>query len=89
VSTYSQRPNIDRGNSYATPTFISGRQWESNGIFPNWDCKPSGGEVQGSPNPPAGQPPNQGTPPCWVAPTIPFQGQNQRYPHVNAADYTK
>jgi phospholipid/cholesterol/gamma-HCH transport system substrate-binding protein len=89
VSTYSTRPNIDRGNSYPTPPFISGREWESNGIFPNWDCKPSGGEVQGSATPPAGQPPNQGTPPCWVAPTIPFQGQNQRYPHVNAADYTK
>jgi phospholipid/cholesterol/gamma-HCH transport system substrate-binding protein len=89
VSVYSSRPNIDRGNTYPTPTFLSGQPWESKGIFPNWDCKPSGGEVAGSPNPPAGQPPNQGTPPCWVAPTIPFQGQNLRYPHVNAADYTK
>jgi virulence factor Mce-like protein len=88
VSTYSKRPNIDRGNSYPTPTFLSGKEWEANGIFPNWDCKPSGGEVQGSAKSPQGQPPNQGTPPCWVAGTIPFQGQNQRYPHVNAADYT-
>jgi virulence factor Mce-like protein len=89
VSVYPQRPNVDRGNSYPTPTFISGKQWEANGIFPNWDCKPSGGEVQGSATPPPQQPPNQGTPPCWVASTIPFQGQNLRYPHVGAADYTK
>ena len=89
VSVYSSRPNIDRGNSYPTPNFINGREWEQQGIFPNWDCKPSGGPVQGSSATPAGQPPNQGTPPCWVASTIPFQGQNQRYPHVNAADYSK
>lgn len=89
VSVYSSRPNVDRGNTYVTPTFLSGKTWEQIGIFPNWDCKPSGGQVQGSATPPAGQAPNQGTPPCWVAPTIPFQGQNLRYPHVNAADYTK
>jgi len=89
VSIYSRRPNIDRGNTYPPPTFLTGRQWEQNGIFPNWDCKPSGGQVEGSSSTPAGQPPNQGTPPCWVAPTIPFQGQSQRFPHVNAADYTK
>jgi len=86
VGTYSTRPNVDRGNTYPPPTFLTGRS-EQFGIFPNWDCKPSNGEVQGSATPPSGQPPNQGTPPCWVAPTIPFQGQNQRYPHVNAADY--
>jgi ABC-type transporter Mla subunit MlaD len=89
VSIYSQRPNIDRGNTYVTPTFLTGRQREQFGIFPNWDCKPSGDQVEGSSATPAGQPPNQGTPPCWVAGTIPFQGQSQRYPHVNAADYTK
>jgi len=90
VGLYSKRPNIDRGNTYVTPTFLSGRDREQQGIFPNWDCKntDSGGPVEGSANPPSGQPPNQGTPPCWIAPTIPFQGQNQRYPHVNAADYT-
>src|SRR5436190_946756 len=82
LSVYSQRPNIDRGNTYPTPTFLSGREWEQNGIFPNWDCKPSGGPVQGSAATPSGQPPNQGTPPCWVASPIPFQGQHQRYPHA-------
>jgi phospholipid/cholesterol/gamma-HCH transport system substrate-binding protein len=87
VSVYPTRPNIDRGNTYPPPTFLTGRQWEQFGIFPNWDCKPSGGQVEGSSATPAGQPPNQGTPPCWVAPTIPFQGQNQRFPHVNAANY--
>jgi virulence factor Mce-like protein len=89
VSIYPSRPNVDRGNSYPTPTFLSGREWESHGIFPNWDCKPSGGPVEGSAQTPQGQPPNQGTPPCWVAPTIPFQGKNQRYPHVDAANYTR
>ena len=89
VSVYPSRPNVDRGNAYPTPMFLEGRQWESHGIFPNWDCKPSGGPVEGSKQTPQNQPPNQGTPPCWVAPTIPFQGQNQRFPHVNAANYSK
>ena len=89
VSVYPSRPNVDRGNAYPTPMFLEGRQWESHGIFPNWDCKPSGGPVEGSKTPPPNQPPNQGTPPCWVAPTIPFQGQNQRFPNVNAANYSK
>jgi phospholipid/cholesterol/gamma-HCH transport system substrate-binding protein len=87
LSVYSSRPNVDRGDSYPTPGFLTGRPYEQFGIFPNWDCKPSGGETGGGPQSPPGQPPNQGTPPCWVAPTIPFQGQDQRYPHVNAARY--
>src|SRR5213592_15484 len=41
VGLYSKRPNIDRGNSYPTPTFLSGPEWEQHGIFPNWDCAPS------------------------------------------------
>src|SRR5437763_1567648 len=89
VSVYKERPHIDRGTTYPTPTFLSGRNYDFLGIFPNWDCKPSSGPVEGSKTPPPNQPPNQGTPPCWVAPTIPFQGQNQRFPNVNAANYSK
>jgi phospholipid/cholesterol/gamma-HCH transport system substrate-binding protein len=89
LSIYNQRPNIDRGNTYPTPLFLGDQNFQSKQIFPNWDCNPSGGEVKGSPASPPGQAPNQGTPPCWVAPTIPFQGQNQRFPHVNAVDYSK
>jgi len=89
VSIFPKRPNVDRGNTYPTPLFLAGKDWEQKQIFPNWDCAPSGGEVAGSATPPAGQPPNQGTPPCWVAPTIPFQGQNLRFPHINTANYSK
>ena len=56
MSVYPKRPNVDRGNTYPPPTFLTGRQWERFGIFPNWDCKPSGGQVEGSSATPAGQP---------------------------------
>ncbi len=92
---YSERSVLDRGNAYPPPTFLAGREIQQHGMYPNWDCKPSGGPVARSTSPPAGANgafgviPAQGTPECWVAPTIPFQGQNLRFPHVGAANYSK
>ena len=48
------------------------------GIFPNYDCKPSGGEVA----------PTEGNPGCRVADKQNFgQGLQGSFPHVKAADY--
>ena len=52
-------------------------------IQPQWDCVPSGGPKL--PGPPEGD--GKG---CWVPPRMEFQGRLQgRFPHVEAADYSK
>lgn len=95
VGIYAVRSALDRGNAYLPPGGLAGPGIEQHAMFPNWDCNPSGGEVKRSTaTPPGGQGglgliPPSGTPECWVAPPIPFQGQNLRFPHVNAADYSK
>jgi phospholipid/cholesterol/gamma-HCH transport system substrate-binding protein len=87
VGIFPRRSSVDRGNTYLPPNSLWDQATQSKGIYPNWDCNPSGGPVAKSASPPSDQPPNQGTPACYVAPTVPFQGQNQRYPNVNAASH--
>jgi virulence factor Mce-like protein len=89
VSIFPQRSSVDRGNTYTPPNDLYSQPTQQRGIYPNWDCNPSGGPVNNSASTPAGQPPNQGTPACWVASTVPFQGKNQRFPHVDAANYRR
>jgi virulence factor Mce-like protein len=76
----TKRAAINRGNAYNPPTYAGDPETARRGIYPEWDCANAGG-----PKPPTTGP--SGSPPCWVAPTVPFQGQNLRYPHVNAANY--
>jgi virulence factor Mce-like protein len=54
VSIFTQRPAIDRGNTYPRPLILTGADTGAHLIFANWDCKPSGGPVEPSPDPPAG-----------------------------------
>jgi hypothetical protein len=63
LSIYPERRSDNRGNGYVQPFEVTGFAAASHGIFPNFDCKPSGGEV-GKP------PPNNptGPAPCFVAP---------------------
>jgi phospholipid/cholesterol/gamma-HCH transport system substrate-binding protein len=92
VSVYTQRPTIDRGNTYPRPIFLAGDDVGQHLIFPNWDCNPSGGPVENSPNGPPG---GNGTPACFVQGPIPGANlasqfpniENLRFPHVNKANY--
>jgi len=84
VGVHRERLKSNRGNSYFLPQ--DGIQ-DANGtrfrIQPQWDCIPSGGQVD--PGPPDGD--GKG---CWVNKLLEFQGKLQgRFPHVEAADYTK
>jgi len=67
------------GNTYPTPTFHLGEELGAERDLPQLG-RASPPEARSRARPPhrSGQPPNQGTPPCGVAGTIPFQGQNQR-----------
>ena len=72
------RSSDNRGNTYLLPdTFTYEKYKQGYNIFPNWDCKPSGGEKKAD-----------DTPGCFVQGPFDFQGKAQRYPHVEA-DRTK
>ena len=45
VGIHRQRVRSNRGNAYLPPVY-TGRETSRRLIQPNWDCKPSGGEVQ-------------------------------------------
>jgi phospholipid/cholesterol/gamma-HCH transport system substrate-binding protein len=61
LSLQPQRLATNRGNGYIQPLALNGFSSAINGIFPNFDCKPSGGPV------PASEATTQKAP-CFVAP---------------------
>jgi phospholipid/cholesterol/gamma-HCH transport system substrate-binding protein len=78
LAIYRERPASNRGNSYPGPLALFG-DLEGKGIFPNYDCKPSGGET----------PPKNGNPGCRLARRENYgQGLQGSFPHVKAADYS-
>lgn len=82
VGIHRTRLSSNRGNAYLPP-IISGPETSRRNIFPNWDCKPAGGER----DPSFGQTP--ASPGCWIAPKLDFQGRRQRqHVHVERADYS-
>ena len=66
LSVYQQRLPTNRGNGYLQPDALNGKPAARAGIFPNFDCDPSGGERfrddGGSP------PVDEAFAPCHVAP---------------------
>jgi phospholipid/cholesterol/gamma-HCH transport system substrate-binding protein len=84
VSVYSQREKNNRGNAYLGPTGLAGPDPTVKMIFPEWDCRNAGGEVQ------ATSPHDQDShPACFVQPLFPFQGRNTKLPHVEADNYER
>jgi phospholipid/cholesterol/gamma-HCH transport system substrate-binding protein len=77
LAIYKERPTTDRGNTYLPPQALFGDH-KGTFIFPNFDCKPSGGETA----------PSEGNPGCRVQKRIRFGGRLQgSFPHVDAAHY--
>jgi phospholipid/cholesterol/gamma-HCH transport system substrate-binding protein len=77
LAIYRERPSTNRGNTYLPPEALFGDH-QGKFIFPNFDCKPSGGEVS----------PSEGNPGCRVQKRVPFGGRLQgAFPHVDAARY--
>jgi phospholipid/cholesterol/gamma-HCH transport system substrate-binding protein len=78
LAVYRERLKTNRGNAYPGPLALFG-DLEGKGIFPNYDCKPSGGEKA----------PSEGDPGCRVAKKEDFgQGLQGSFPRVTAADYS-
>ena len=79
AAIYRERLPSDRGNSYLAPTALNDPRMADFHIFPNFDCKPSGGETK-----PQG--PNPG---CIVQGRQTFQGKLQpTFPHIEADSYS-
>jgi phospholipid/cholesterol/gamma-HCH transport system substrate-binding protein len=78
LAIHRQRLDTDRGNTYLPPRGLFG-DLEGKGIFPNYDCKASGGEKA----------PSEGKPGCRVAHPQDFgQGLQGTFPRVSEADYS-
>jgi phospholipid/cholesterol/gamma-HCH transport system substrate-binding protein len=77
LAIYRQRPSTNRGNTYLPPLALFG-DLKGTGIFPNSDCKPSGGQ----------RAPSEGNPGCRVADKQTVNGKLQgTFPHVDSVDY--
>jgi phospholipid/cholesterol/gamma-HCH transport system substrate-binding protein len=59
LAIHPERLPTNRGNGYPQPDFLQGAAGAAAGIFPNFDCKPSGGETLEA---------SVGHAPCIVAP---------------------
>jgi hypothetical protein len=84
LAIYPNRDAANRGNAYVAGTQLADTPTAAHYlIFPNFDCKPSGG-----PTTPVESPlPGQSKPGCWVAPPLAFQGNKNAFVHVGAANY--
>ncbi len=88
AAIFRERLATNRGNSYLQGMDLypvpEGSKFL---IFPNFDCKPSGGERPAPPQP-GSDPRPENAPGCWVQKKITFQNKLQKqFPHVEAADY--
>jgi virulence factor Mce-like protein len=82
---WPKRLSTNRGNSYLPPLGVAITPKVADyGIFPNYDCLPSGGEVK---NDDASGGDTIG---CFVADHVTFKGKlMDRFPHVPPDDYSK
>jgi phospholipid/cholesterol/gamma-HCH transport system substrate-binding protein len=81
---WPNRLSTDRGNSYLPPLGLAATPKLADfGIFPNYDCVPSGGEVK------TNQDSGGSTEGCYVADHLTLQNKLQgRFPQLAAADYS-
>ena len=78
LAIYRERLKTNRGNAYMGPSGLFG-DLEGKGIFPNYDCKASGGEKV----------PSEGDPGCRVADGDDYKWEfSTQFPHVQEADYS-
>jgi virulence factor Mce-like protein len=86
LAAYPTRLPSDRGNTYLPPIFSQLPQQVQNAIFPNFDCRPSGGPV----TPQDSQIPGQSRPGCIVAApggANPQYANGGQFAHVPAGNY--
>jgi phospholipid/cholesterol/gamma-HCH transport system substrate-binding protein len=79
AAIYPQRLRSNRGQTYVPPRGLFGPEAMTYLMSASTDCRNAGGETR----------PSDGTPGCWKAHGVEFQGRIQGdFPHVEAADYS-
>ena len=79
AAIYPQRLRTNRGETYIGPEHLFGEPAMKFLMSPSSDCRNTGGETA----------PSDGTPGCWKADGVTFQGRLQGdFPHIEAADYS-
>jgi phospholipid/cholesterol/gamma-HCH transport system substrate-binding protein len=77
LSVHPERLETNRGNGYPQPNGLTNLTAAKRGIFPNFDCKPSGGEINE-------QPPDPANANCFVAPNFPNDFGGGQAPNLYA-----
>jgi ABC-type transporter Mla subunit MlaD len=77
LAVYPERAETNRGNGYPLPNALTDTNATVHGIFPNFDCKPSGGEVNN-------QPPDPADANCFVASDFPNEFGGGHAPNLFA-----
>jgi phospholipid/cholesterol/gamma-HCH transport system substrate-binding protein len=73
LAVHPERLETNRGNGYPQPLSLNGLQSAQSGIFPNFDCKPTGGETLTK---------RVNFAPCVVAPNFPSQFGGGQAPNL-------
>ena len=81
---HRNRLSSNRGNAYLPPVY-TGRETAKRKILPNWDCKPSGGEVEAR----YSATPGQSRVACWVREAFEFQGETEKFHDVAKESYDR
>lgn len=81
---HRNRLSSNRGNAYLPPVY-TGRETAKRKIQPNWDCKPSGGEVEAR----YSSTPGQSRVACWVKEAFEFQGETEKFHDVEKGSYDR
>jgi len=85
LAIYPNRDPNNRGNAYQSGTGLADSpQSAKHLIFPNFDCKPSGGDVLANES----VNPLLGSPGCFVATPPTVTGSTGAFPHVEAGNYS-
>jgi phospholipid/cholesterol/gamma-HCH transport system substrate-binding protein len=79
AAIYPERMRTNRGETYVGPEHLFGPEANTFLMQPSSDCRNAGGQTA----------PSDGTPGCWKAGGVEFQGRIQGdFPHLEAADYS-
>jgi phospholipid/cholesterol/gamma-HCH transport system substrate-binding protein len=81
VAVHPNRLSSNRGNTYINPLSLVGAERSARGIIDAFDCKNA--TADGS-----DQPDNSSNPACFNQAPYAFQGKLQKFPHVEAEDYS-
>ncbi len=88
AAMYTSRPANSRGNAYLNPGALQGKERSLRMMFPNFDCANTGKGGDGTYQ--TKVPDTNDAPSCWVQPLPQYPpGNTNKYPHIEAADYSK